>query len=168
MSKYTDEDLESLLASGDAVRNEDGSITWTAENIHNKKPGTWLIRPPQAAPLITTETGADMAVLRKAKRRQALEEGFAVGIGASIEEVLTTDEALSVFTAMVAQTAMDTGRKDFARLAKMLFEALEAMPQKRVEIDQRTQTIDMSKSSFNLLESSPAIQRLIDKNNGTD
>ena len=164
MSKYTEEELDSLLASGDAQRNENGSITWAADNTHNKKPGTWLVRPPEAAPLITSETGMELAVLRKDKRRQAVEEGFALGIGDAINTALTTDEALTAFVALVAKTATDTGRKDFARLAQMLFEMMEATPEKKVEIDRRVQTIDMSGASV-LIEGSPAIQRLLDNGN---
>lgn len=161
MSKYTDEELASLLASGDAVEQEDGSITWAVDNSYDKKPGTWLVRHPQAAPLITPETGQEMALIRKERRRQAIEEGFAIGVGEAINTALTTDEALTAFMALVAKTATDTGRKDFARLADMLFEMLEAKPQKKVEIDQRKQTIDMSRASIQLIEGSPAIQRLL-------
>jgi len=166
MPSYTEDELDALLASGDAQKNDDGSITWAVDNIHDKKPGTWLVRPPQAAPLITSETGQELAVLRKAKRRQAVEEGFALGIGDAINVALTTDEALTAFVALVAKTATNTGRKDFARLAQMLFEMMEATPQKKVEIDQRRQTIDMSGASIQLLENSPAIQRLL--GNGDD
>jgi hypothetical protein len=161
MSKYTQEELDSLLASGDAQKNENGSITWAVDNAYDKKPGTWLVRPPEAAPLITPEKGVELAILRKDKRRQAVEEGFALGIGDAINTALTTDEALTAFVALVAKTATDTGRKDFARLAQMLFEMMEATPEKKVEIDRRVQTIDMSGASV-LIEGSPAIQRLLD------
>ncbi len=166
MSKYTDEELEHLLTSGEAQKNEDGSITWAADNSYDKKPGTWLVRPPQAAPLITSETGQELAIVRKEKRRQAVEDGFALGVGEAINMALTTDEALTAFVALVAKTATDTGRKDFARLAQLLFEMLEATPQKKVEIDQRQQTIDMSGASIQLLEGSPAIQRLLGSKDG--
>ncbi len=163
MSKYTDEDLESLLASGDAQRNEDGSITWTTENAHDKKPGTWLERPPQAAPLITQETSIDMAKLRHERRQVALEDGFAMGIGESLGQILTSDEALTAMIAKFAQQGMNIDRKDYHRIVKTLLDTLGlSQPKVKVEVDQRTQKIEVSASEIKILTDSPAVRRLID------
>ena len=170
MPTYTDDELERLITSGDAQKNDDGSITWAVNNSLDKKPGTWLRRPPKAAPLITEETGAEMADLRKAARRQAVEAGITIGIQAALESdiPLTGDEAVMVLASKVAEAAMDVDRKDFARVIEMALELMEAKPQKKIEIDQRRQTIDMSNSSVQILQDSPAIQRLLEGNGATD
>ena len=161
---YTDEELEGLLASGDAQENEDGSVTWAANNIYDKKPGTWLVRPPQAAPLITTDTGADLARIRQENRQLALAEGFAVGIGESIDQILTSDEALSAMMARFAEQGMNVKRKDYQRIVKTLFDVLGLTQHKtKVEIDQREQKIEISASEIKILSNSPAVQRLLDK-----
>ncbi len=161
---YTDEELEGLLASGDAQENEDGSVTWAANNIYDKKPGTWLVRPPQAAPLITTDTGADLARIRQENRQLALAEGFAVGIGESIDQILTSDEALSAMMARFAEQGMNVKRKDYQRIVKTLFDVLGMTQHKtKVEIDQREQKIEISASEIKILSNSPAVQRLLDK-----
>jgi len=176
MPNYTDEELERLLASGEAAQHEDGSITWAPDNTLDKKPGTWLVRPPQAAPLITSETGQELAILRMEKRRKALEDGFAEGVTQAVNDalgedgnkILTTDEALMALASVAGQAAMNPGRKDFARLLQLWLEALQALPQKKIEIDQRKQTIDMSKSSIKILGNSPAISRLLADDDGID
>ncbi len=161
---YTDEELEGLLASGDAQENEDGSVTWTVSNTYDKKPGTWLVRPPQAAPLITTDTGADLARIRQENRQLALAEGFAVGIGESIDQILTSDEALSAMMARFAEQGMNVKRKDYQRIVKTLFDVLGLTQHKtKVEIDQREQKIEISASEIKILSNSPAVQRLLDK-----
>ena len=60
MPKYTDNEVNQFINDSDAQQNDSGSITWALNNKYNKKPGTFLRRPPGAAPLITEETGADM------------------------------------------------------------------------------------------------------------
>ena len=62
MPKYTNKEIELFLRREDAQINDNGSITWSISNTQHKKPGTFLRRPPGAAPLITEETGADMAI----------------------------------------------------------------------------------------------------------
>lgn len=170
MPTYTDEEVSEFITVGDAQQNEDGSITWAADNSLDKKPGTWLRRPPQAAPLITEENATEMALVRRERRRQAVEEGITAGVLKALESdvPLTSDEAVAVLASKVAEAAMDIGRKDFARVADMALELMEAKQQKKIEIDQRRQTIDMSGSSIKILRESPAIQRLIEGNGETD
>ena len=170
MSKYTDEELDSLLASGDAQENEDGSITWAVDNTQGKKPGTWLIRPPQAAPLINEETATALALRRHEVRRVKKEAGFALGIqkalekeGYDLNEPLMPDDAVMALMAKWAEESMNIDRKDAVRLLTVMMEAMEMTPRKKVEIDQRQQTIDLSGSSIQLLEGSPAIQRLLNE-----
>jgi len=165
MSKYTDEELEEFLASGDAQKNEDGSVTWAVDNSLEKKPGTWLVRPPQAAPLITEETGTDMARLRYEKRIQSFESGLATGIGNILGVPLTPDEALEALTIRLAEQGMDVERKDYTRIVKMLYDVLGlSQPKVRVNVDQREQKIEISASEVKILQQSPAIQRIVDQN----
>ena len=166
MSKYTDEELEEFLASGDAQKNEDGSVTWAVDNSLEKKPGTWLVRPPQAAPLISTETGTDMARLRYEKRMQSLESAMAVGIGNVLGVPLTSDEAFEAMMAKFAEQGMDINRKDYTRIIKIFMDAFGlSQPKVKVEVDRREQKIEISASEVKILQQSPAIQRLVSDNN---
>ncbi len=161
---YTDEELEGLLASGDAQENDGGSITWTANNSYNKKPGTFLVRPPQAAPLITTDTGADLARIRQENRQLALAEGLAIGVGKDLGQILTSDEALAAMVARFAEQGMDVTRNDYQRIVKTILDVLGLTQHKtKVEIDQREQKIEISASEIKILSNSPAVQRLLDK-----
>ena len=161
---YTDEELGALLASGDAQENEGGSITWTVDNSYGKKPGTFVKRPPQAAPLITQETGADLARIRQENRQMALAEGFAVGVGNALSQILTPDEALAALTARLAEQGMNTSRKDYQRIVKTLFDVLGlTQPKTKINVDQREQKIEVSASEIQILSNSPAVQRLLDK-----
>ena len=162
---YTQEEVEILLASGDAQENESGSVTWAKGNQYHKKPGTFVVRPPQAAPLITQETASQMALTRRERRREAIEEGFAMTIGelADTPVPLTADEALAIYTAKLTEAAFDSNRKDFARLANLILEIIEAKPQKKIEVDQRRQSIHINTERLDLAGQSPAIQRLLEK-----
>ena len=60
MSKYTEEEINLFLQREDAQINDNGSITWSIDNTQGRKPGTFLQRPPGAAPLITEDTAADL------------------------------------------------------------------------------------------------------------
>ena len=60
MPKYTETELLHLIENGDAQVNESGSITWSINNTYDNKPGTFLKRPPGAAPLITEKTAANL------------------------------------------------------------------------------------------------------------
>lgn len=160
---YTNEELDSFLASGDAQENEGGSITWAINNSYDKKPGTFLVRHPDAAPLITSETGAGLARIRQEKRQEALAEGFAIGIGEAIDQILTSDEALVAMMAKFAEQGMDVNRQDYQRIVKTLFDVLGLTQHKtKVEIDQREQKIEISDSEIQILSNSPAVQRLLD------
>ena len=168
MSKYTDEELAEFLVSGDAQENDDGSVTWAVDNSHNRKPGTWLRRPPQAAPLITEDTGAGLARIRQEKRQLALEDGIAIGVGEALGgKLVTTDEALTAIVARLAEEGMDSSRKDYVRIVTLVLETLGLTQHKtKIDIDQRTQKIEVSASEVKILQQSPAIQRLVDESDG--
>jgi hypothetical protein len=168
MSKYTDQEVETLLASGDAQKNEDGSITWAVENTYDKKPGTWLKRPPKAAPLITQETSAELARLRHDKRLQALSAGIALGGTQKFNIPMAEDETLMVMFAELTKVALDSENKDFIKAVKTIGDFTGLSQHKtKVEVDARTQTIEVSASGAKILASSPAIQRLQENNDGT-
>ena len=172
MSKYTDEELAEFLVSGDAQKHEDGQITWSVDNSLGKKPGTYLSRPPQAAPLYDSDTGADGARLRIEARRLALENGIAIGVSEALDDILggkplTTDEALTAIVARLAREGMDTERKDYVRIVALVLETLGLTQHKtKIDIDQRTQKIEVSASEVKILQQSPAIQRLVDESDG--
>jgi len=60
MPKYTEEQIQAMIDKDDVVRAEDGSVRWAANNSMDKKPGTYVSRPPNAAPLIETEIAREM------------------------------------------------------------------------------------------------------------
>lgn len=158
MSKYTDEEIEAFLVSGDAIEHDDGSITWAKDNSLDKKPGTWLRPHPDGAPIITSETGAELAKLRQEKRRLAIEEGVAIGVANALEDVLggkpiTTDEAVTAIAARLAEQGMDTGRKDYVRVVQLVLDVLGLIgPKAKIEIDARKQTIVLDKEELRVLQ----------------
>lgn len=158
MPKYTDEEIDALLLSGDVQENDDGSVTWAADNSFDKKPGTWLRRPPKAAPLITTDTGAELAKIRQEKRRLAIEEGVAIGVSMALEDVLggkpiTTDEAVTAVVARLAEQGMDPSRKDYVRVVQLVFDTLGLLgPKTKVEVDARKQTIVLDREELKVLQ----------------
>jgi hypothetical protein len=166
MSTYTDDELGVLLASGDAQENSDGSITWAIDNSYDKKPGTWLIRPPKAAPLITQEISVELAKLRHEKRLVALEDGLALGASKAIGQAVTSDEAVMLLTATLTEAGFDITRKDYSRLIKIIYDVLGLTQHKtKVDIDARRQSIEVSAEGVKIIDSSPAIKRLR-KSNG--
>ena len=116
------------MGSGDAVNHEDGSVRFAPGNKLDKQPGAFIRRPPQAAPLITEEVAAEYAETRLDKRREAIEAGFAIGVGKVIGQILGTDDAMSVFMAKLAEAAMDIERRDYARVAQLVLESMQGMP----------------------------------------
>jgi len=170
MPTYTDEELEQFIISGDAQENESGSVTWAVDNQYGKKPGTFLRRPPGAAPLIDEDSAKELALVRQDRRLQAAQEGVSIGISKALESgiPLTKDEATLALGAILGEAAVDLSRKDFARVMDMALEIMEAKKQKKIEIDQRRQTIDMSQASVQILADSPAIKRLLEGNGEAD
>ena len=116
------------MGSGDAVNHEDGSVRFASGNKLDKQPGALIRRHPKAAPLITEETAVDYAETRRDKRREAMEAGFAVGIGQEIGQILGTDEAMSVFMSRLAKAGLDIERRDYARVAQIIIEYMQGAP----------------------------------------
>ena len=152
MSKsHTDDEVAGLLALGEAVEHEDGSIRWGPSNSLSKQPGSLLRRPPQAAPLITTDMATEYAERRLDKRKEAIEAGFATGVGDSIGRPVTTDEALSILMAKLAGAGLDIDRRDYAKIVKILLETLEAMPKKIPGGGQNVFGVTISKADIQML-----------------
>jgi len=66
---YTKKEVGQFILDGDAQENESGSITWSVGNRYDKKPGTFLKRPPGAAPIIDSELGIELGK----KRQEAIQ-----------------------------------------------------------------------------------------------
>ena len=149
---YSDQEVADFVAVGEAQVNEDGSITWTTANTQSKKAGTWLKRPPGAAEIITTDKAVDLGKARQEKRRLAIEEGFAQGVGKQLNMSLTTDEAIAAMIGKLGEMGVDTGRKDVLQAIRLAIEVLGLGPKKEVNIDQRRQIIEIDNAEFTVMK----------------
>ncbi len=69
-------ELEALIEQGEARRYKDGSVRWTSENQRGKTPGTYLMRPPQAYPLMTKATAKEMRQRRHILAQERAEDAL--------------------------------------------------------------------------------------------
>ena len=148
----SDEEVASLVASGEAQTNPDMSITWAKSNTLGHRAGTWLRRPPGAAEIITTDKAVDLGKARQEKRRLAIEDGFAQGVGKKLNMSLTTDEAIAAMIAKLGEMGVDTDRKDVLQAIRLAIEVLGLGPKKEINIDQRKQIIEIDQAEFNLMK----------------
>lgn len=145
----TNDEIEALLASGSAIKHEDGSIRWASGNSQDKQPGALVVRPPGAAPLIVTETATELARKRREARNKAIEDGFAEGISeATGGGPLTSDEALKVLSARLSRAALRVSDRDAMRAVQLLMEMMKVTGNKDVVVDQRKQTIEIDNAEF--------------------
>ena len=76
------------------VKTEDGRAYYDDGSVRHapgtEKAGTYIERPPQAAPLITKENASQLAKRKHELRQQAVEEGLALGVAeaAGLDDIL--------------------------------------------------------------------------------
>jgi len=103
-------DIQELKESSEVQEYDDGSIRWTPKNRQGKKAGTYLQRPPQAAPLISKATARQMALrktlLTEQVTEEAMQEAAADYIG---EDHLAPHEALKIFQRRLADKFLKSG-----------------------------------------------------------
>jgi hypothetical protein len=148
----TEDEIVTLIASGDAVKHEDGSVRWASGNSQDKQPGALVVRPPTAAPIITAETGAELAKKRQEARRQAIEDGFVAGISkASGKTGITSDEAVGILVAKMAEAGYQVTGRDAMRAIQQIVEVMGLAEKKEVVVDQRKQIIEIDNAEFNMM-----------------